>query len=325
MSNTRLASILITTILFIAACASSGDDTPAPDATPPAPLEPAGTYAVRSMYSLTSPPAGAASMLAELTAATDGSDDPARFLIDKLVARLPEGRTQLVVAAVAPYLAAYVQARIDRVAPRLTAGIRELSDGLNQIARRFGTTEQLTIGDDGRAHRLITGLRFEVGGQLVEIPFAPRGIGDVATSCNFALANDRLTFSEHSAALPYGVLLRNGLDRAVIPQVVPSAYDLDGALHVLVDCDALGEIVSEYLGIGSPELYRGACSVAVTRVAAEITERLDIASAHMTVAGSARAIDLDGDGPVDVIMSGTWSGTIGHAPLALAIFDGAAP
>jgi hypothetical protein len=295
----------------------------------PAPLDPTGTFALRSTYSLAAPPAAAASMLAELAAATDGPDDPSRYLIDRLVARLPAGRGQLAAAAVAPYIAAYVQARLDSFAPRLAAGTRALADGLNQIARHFGTTEQLSIGADGRARRLITAMRVDTasatGTGSIDIALAPLGIADIATAGSYALAADRLTIGDHSADLPYGALLRIGLDRAVVPRVVPGATSLDGALVSLVDCDRLGALIAEYLGIGTPALYGHACGVALTHLAAEIYDRFDTATVRMTVAGSARVIDLDGDGPVDVIASGTWAGTVGNAPLALSVFDGAAP
>ena len=175
---------------------------------------------------------------------------------------------------------------------------------------------------------MITGLRFEprtnaTDASSVEVSLAPLGIADIASASSFALAADRLTLGEHSAALPYGAILRAGLDRAVIPRIVPGTASLDDALAALVDCGHLGALVAEYVGIGTPELYGRACTMAITHLAAEIYERIGTASVQMTVAGAARVIDLDRDGPVDVIASGTWSGTVGDAPLALSVFEGA--
>ncbi len=336
MSNQHLFASLgsrFTSIVVMTALVACGTSEPEdrPDAmTEPAPLDPIGVFEIRSTYSLAAPPAIAAPMLAELAAATDGPDDPSRFMIDRLVARLPEGNVQIVAAAVAPYLAAYVQARIGAFAPRLAVGIRGLGDGLGQVARHFGTTEQLTIGADGRARRLITGLRFQprtnaTDAIAIDVPLAPLGIADIATSSNFALAADRLTLGEHSAELPYGAILRAGLDRAIIPRIVPGTSSLNEALVALVDCDHLGMLVAEYVGAGTPATYARACGVALTHLAAEIYERIGTAGARMVVAGAARVIDLDGDGPVDVIASGTWSGTVGDAPLALSVFEGSTP
>src|SRR5262245_22172447 len=104
MSLHRLASILV--VLFVAACA---DDPMMPSADPVAvPIDPAGQFAVTSTFSLSAPPAAAVDVLGELTAATDGPDDPSRYLIDLMIERLPAGSTKTYAAAVAPYVAAYV-------------------------------------------------------------------------------------------------------------------------------------------------------------------------------------------------------------------------
>ncbi len=333
----RLAALALAAVVVTATftgCTAEPRD-PAPDATMhPPPLDPNGVYTIRSTYSLAGAPPVAGPMLAELASATDGPDDPARYLIDRLVARVSDSRAQLVAAAVAPYLAAYVQARIDAFAPRLASGLRELADGLNQIARRFGTNEELVIGADGRARRRITGVRFEpriasTGASeavAVDVALATLGLADIATAGNFALSNDRLTLGEHAAELPYAALLRAGLDRAVIGRVVAGAASLDDALVALVNCARLGGIVSDYVGLGSPELYARACDAALTHVAAEIYQRIAATpNVRFVMAGAARITDVDGDGPADLIASGTWSGTIGDAPLASSVFEGHAP
>ena len=121
-------------------------------------------------------------------------------------------------------------------------------------------------------------------------------------------------------------MLRAGVDRAVVPRVVSSAASLDDALIALVSCEQLGLVVAEFTNIDTPTLFERGCEIGLVHLAAEIYERLAMAgTVTMTVAGSARVIDLDGDGPVDVIASGTWSGTVGDAPLALSVFEGATP
>jgi hypothetical protein len=329
MSNTTsLRSLVFASLVFtssvVTALGTTGcaEDPPdgKPDGASSKPLDPVGVYEIHSSYSLVAPPAAAAMSLAEIEAATDGPDDPARYLIDRLIVRIPEGHVQVVAAAVAPYLAAYVQRRMEMFAPGLGDGLRALADGVNRIARRFGTLETLTIGRDGRARRLIHGARVEG----IDIPFAPLGLADVAAEADVTFAGDKVRFGEHGADVPYGTLLHAALDRVVVGRVVTGATDLSAALVGIVDCDALGAIVSEYVGVGSPALYAGACRTALTHLAAEIYARLDAAgNARMNVAGAATAIDVDGDGPADVIKSGTWSGTVGNAALALSIFEGA--
>jgi hypothetical protein len=323
----RLASIVATLVALAVAplCACTDDAAPAPPGgTTVVPIEAAGTFSIRSSFALSAPPPGAADVLAELTAATDGPDDPSRFLVDLLVAKLPEGRTQVVAAAVAPYIAGYLQQRIDSFAPDLAAKLRGLADGLNQVARRFGTTESLTIDEAGAAQHVITGLGFGASGREVDIAFAPLGMADVAMQTQVTLEGSALAVTEHAAMIPYGAVLRLGLDRVVVPHLVPGALDLADAFEAVVDCDRLGAHVSELVGVGSADLYAGACTIALTRLAAEIYERLETAPVRISIAGSARAVDADGDGPMDSIVDGVWTGTFADAPLAPSVFAGTA-
>jgi hypothetical protein len=322
----RLASLVATLVALAVAplCACTEDTPAAPDGMTVVPIEATGTFSVRSGFSLAAPPPGAAQVLVSLTDATDGPDDPSRFLVDRLVAKLPEGRTQVVAAAVAPYIAAYLQARIDSFAPELAVKLRALTDGLNQVARRFGTTESLTIDAAGQAQHVITGLGFGASGREVDIAFAPLGMADVAMQTQVTLDGGQLAFAQHSALIPYGAVLRLGLDRVVVPHVVQGALDLADAFARVVDCDRLGAHVSEYMGVGSADLYAGACTIAVMRFAAEIYERLETPPVQISIAGSARAVDADGNGPMDSIVDGVWTGTFADAALAPSVFAGSA-
>lgn len=320
MSNYRLASLLV---VFVAACA---EDPTLPPAEPVAvPIDPAGHFAVTSMFSLSAPPPAAAGVLGELAAATDGPDDPSRYLIDLMIERLPAGTAKSYAAAVAPYVAAYVNQRIANVAPRFADGARALSTGLSRIAQRFGTSEMFHLANEPSAaaidrapsltlRRTIVGARFErrAGRELADVRFAPLGLADIATASRARLDGEQLSIERHGAALPYTALLRLGLDEAVIPDVVPGAHDLAQALVALVDCNQLGTAVAEYLGLGSAGFYASACSVGLTALAARIYDRLDAiepALLSLEVAGEATAVDADGDGPMDAIASGAWTGT----------------
>src|SRR5262249_46791558 len=148
---------------------------PAPDSAVAVPIDPTGRYAVTSSYALASPPAAATDVLGELVAATDGADDPSRYLIDLMIERLPPGTTKAYAAALAPYVAAYVNQRLAMVAPQFVDGARGLANGLSRIATRFGTSETFAIASDGprveaddyvvESHtlvRTITGVRFDL-------------------------------------------------------------------------------------------------------------------------------------------------------------------
>lgn len=318
MPNHRLAFLIV----LVTACGT--DAEPAPDAgLPPVPIDPAGRFAVRSSITLASPPAAVTEVLAELATATDGPDDPSRYLIDLVIDRIPDGYIKTFAIEAAPFVAAYVNARISSAAPRFVPGVRALVDGLGRTARRIVTIERVEIDGAGRVDRTIEGLRFDA----VDVYFADVGLDDVTVTTNVVVAGEGLVIAAHSAGVAYGPLLRLGLDRSVIPAVVPGARDLAGALHGLVDCTRLGELIAEAVGLGPARLYGDACTVGLTSAAARIYDALpalDALPIALEVTGAARAIDRDGNGTMDSFADGRWVGTFDRAPLGAAIFEGTA-
>jgi hypothetical protein len=108
---------------------------------------------------------------------------------------------------------------------------------------------------------------------------------------------------------------------------VPAAHDLSAALVELVDCSRLGAAVSECLGVGSASFYATACSAGLSALATKLYARLDAidpSAMPLELAGEAHAVDANGDGPMDRISAGTWSGTFAGVA-ASGSFDGAAP
>lgn len=317
------SQLLLVGLLVGSAALGGCDSEPSPsgpDAAPP-PLVLTGRYAITSELTLAAPPDAAARALAELAAITDDPADPSRFLIDLMIERLPLGPTRSVATLVAPYVAAFVNDRIATIAPTFVAGVHALGAGLDRVAHGFGTIEELRIDVDGRAHRTLEGLRFGA----VEIPFAPLGLPSTASTTSAAVAGDRLTIAEHAVGVAYGQVLRLGLDHAVIPGIVPGVADLGGALRALVDCPHLGGLVANRVGIGSPALYAEACTLALASLAQRIYGRLppfDAPTTPLVVVGTARAVDRDGDGVMDAIDAGTWTGTFAQAPLGRATFAG---
>lgn len=331
MSNTsRLAYALISLILLVVPACASADVAQSPDAT--VDISPVGEFSLHSSFVITSPPPNAADVLAELSAATDGVDDPARYLVDRLVARLPEGRTRQYAESLAPYFAAYLQTKLDTIAPQFSAGVRELNAGLDRIAHRFETSEHITVSSDGTARREIEGLRW--GPNAVDFagiapvlttvtlmsPADVDGHADVDGSADLlgrgAAYERRLAFGAHALRIPFGSLLRAGFDNTVIPSVVPRTFTLSSALDQLVDCQRLGLLTSEWMGIGSPEFYATACTTAMTALAARIYAKIDALDAEpftIELSGVARAFDLDADGAMDRIDEGRWLGMFGTA------------
>ena len=294
-------------VVFLFACATS---TPAPDA--PVPIDPAGRYTVRSSFAVSAPPASAAPALAALLSATDGPDDPSRYLIELVIARLP-AETQPYAEVVAPFLAAYVNERLDRIAPHLLAGMHALADGLVRVSLRFETREQVEIEGD-RLRRTVVGFSYD--GVDVDLP------GELGVATSVALDGDALAIAPHPLAIPYGDIVRRGFDRVVVPGVDPGASELARALRDLVDCKELAQTIAGWLGIGSPSLYEEACAIGLTAAAAKIYAAFPTAGVSLEASGAAHAIDADHDGTMEAIEGGVWTGTLDGAPLARATFAG---
>jgi hypothetical protein len=317
--------------LGLALIASCGPSLSAPDAGPisTVPTSPAGRFAVTSTFDVAVPPA-AGPVISGLTAATDGPDDPTRYLLDRMIATLPDGTVKTIATQAAPLVAAYLNGRLGDVAPGLVSGIDTMAGGLTRIAGRFGTVETLVIASDGAAIRTITGVRFEASPGPVTVRFADGGLPDITVGTHVALdTTGHLVIGDHAYGVPYGAVLRLGLDHAVIPGVEPTARDLATALGLLVDCERLGMLVADRIGLGSPALYGTACRTAMTAVASELYARLaaiDQTPLALEVTGAADGVDLDGDGTMDELRTGTWSGSL-HAgsalePIAAARFTG---
>jgi hypothetical protein len=255
-------------------------------------------------------PGPAAALVGELRAATDGPDDPSRYLVDRMIAALPDGHTKTVAQELAPFLAAYLDARIAAVAPRFLPGMHAMSDALVRLTEQLDTIETIQIAPDHGAVRTLVGLR--VSG--IDVMLAAGGLGEPAIATKTAFERGVLTFDEHRLEVPYSRLLRLAIDRGIVPSIEPGAYDLATLLADLVDCPHLGETVADALSIPTPGMFAQACSIGMTAAAAELYEHLDALEdtrIEMVARGAARGVDLDGDGHMDGITSGTWAGTIG--------------
>jgi hypothetical protein len=317
--------------IVLALLASCSSPLPAPDAAPPStvPTGPAGVFAVTSTLDLPVPSA-AEPVIASLVAATDGPDDPMRYLVDRMIATLAEGTVKTIAGQAAPYVAAYLNERLADIAPRLVSGIAEIAGGLGRIAAHAGTIETLAIDGDGAAIRTITAARFDVGAAPTTVAFADGGMPDLVASTHVVLdATGQAAIGDHAYDWPYGAVLRLGLDRAVIAGVAPTAHDLATALAALVDCAALGALAADRIGLGSATLYRTACQAGMTAIASEIYARIaaiDETPLALELTGTAIGVDLDGDGTMDELRDGRWSGSLRAAssrePIDAARFTG---
>ena len=295
--------------------------SPLPDAVSTVPRSPAGTFSIESHLAFALP-AAARPLLQTLQDATDGPDDPSRFLVDAMVAKLPDGTIAHAAQLVAPYVAAYLEARIGSFAPRLAPGLAKLETSLSRFAQHLDTIETVRISEDGEMARAVTGVDFGD----VRVPFAEVGMNEIAATLKVKMFDGHLEIPAHALSIPYGSLLELALERAVVPSLALGTSELGKALASLVDCDKVGALVSEAVGIGGPALYATACVAGTTAVAAKVETAIAAIGddLQLAVAGSGTGIDRDGDGAMDEIRDGAWYGQPGSAfVVSSAVFSGA--
>lgn len=327
----RMTNIIASLLVSLSLVACSADPEPhAPDASlPPTtiPRDPAGSFVVATTLDV-SPPASAALVIAALDRA---ASQPSRFILEKMIATLPDGATKTVASVALPFVAPYLDVRLAEFAPRFVPGVRAIATGFARIAGHAELLEVWRIDAGGAALRTVAGVRFDVGA-AAGIAFADIGVPDVSAATKVELdVAGKLAFAHHPIAIRYGAMIRAGLDRAVAPTADPSAHDVAQALAALVDCTRLGQLAADKVGLGSPLVYRSACIAAMVAVAAELDEHvveIDVAPMVLSLTGTALGVDPDHDGTMNAIKAGHWTGAATHAgatqPVA-ATFAGATP
>jgi hypothetical protein len=291
-----------------------------------------GRYALHSDYDLaTSLPGTAGEVVNVFIAATDGPDDPTRYIVDLLIAELPDGSVKQFATSSAPFVAGFLNDRLTEVAPELVSRIVTIGNKFGQAAHHFGMIEMLDVGKDARATHTVSGVRFDIDQVPIEFAFADENQPDVMVSGVAVTldATNTVRIAKHAVPLSYGQVLRLALDKAIIPAIDPSADDLSDLLHRLVDCHAVGRYVYEALGIGSPSGFESACTSGLTAGANAIYAEIDSVDGtalQFAIAGTAKAVDTNLDATIDKLQTGVWTGELSYAgtpaPLGRATFYG---
>jgi hypothetical protein len=330
-------------ILFTAACAASAPTSPGgggddggsntnPDDGGTVPLSAEGTYALQSDFDIaTNMPGTAGAVVNGFISATDDPDDPTHYILDQLIAQLPDGSIKNVCQSSEGFVAGYLNDRLLDVAPDFVVRILDIGDKFGQVAKHFGTLEKLEIAANGTATHTIVGVHFKVDNEELDFLFKDYGMEDVKVE-GVAVSLDqtgKLTIADHDVPLQYGKLLHLAVDNVIIPLIDPAAVDLSDVLHDAVDCTNVGQYVYDALGIGSPSTYENACNAGLSFAASAIyaqIDRIDGSAFEFGITGVAKAVDKTHDGKADVIQTGKWGGTLSYAgtpaPLANATFKG---
>ena len=314
--------------------ADDGGDptTQPPGENQPVPTTPEGKFSVQSDFDLaTNLPGTAGTIVNYFISATDEADDPTKFIVEQLVAQLPNGSIKNTLNNSIPFVAGYLNDRLLEVAPDFINKIINVGDAFGQIAHHFGTIEVLDINAAGAATKTVQGLHFKVDNIDLDFNFADYNMQPIKIEgLQVKLeTSGKLSISEHKMPLKYGTVLHLALDQAIIPLIDPTASNLGEFLQNLVNCQAVGQHVYNALGIGSPSTFESACTAGLAAAGPALyrqLDNLDSSALEFGLSGTARGIDKNRDGKMDDIATGAWTGDIKYAgtpaPLATAKFFG---
>jgi len=299
------------------------------------PLDATGKFAVHSTFDLaTNMPGTAGTVVNTIIAATDGSDDPTRWILDQLIAQLPNGTIKSALTTAESFVAGYLNQRLLAIAPDFVSTMVQVGHDFGDIAKQFGLNETLELthgATDYTAVHTVTGAHFKLGNQEADYTLANYNMSNVVVN-NVAVTMDatgQLTIAAHNIPLAYGALLRLGLDAAIIPELDPSARNLGDLLAHTVDCQAVGAAIADAIGIGSASTFAGACTLGLSAGANFVYSKIsaiDGTALQFGLSGTAKGFDKNNDRTIDTIATGTWSGTLSYgttpAPLAPSTFFG---
>jgi hypothetical protein len=335
----KIAPLSFALALSLVGCADStkaGDDTGgdgdgsgSQEPQPEPQMDAQGTYRINSTFDIaTNMPGGTGSFVNGLIDATDDPDDPMSWLVDQMLAQMDDGTLKDILVGVKPFVIGYLNDRVTDLAPGLVGTIDELGDRMNDLLKELGVNEKLLVNlVDQTLMGQITadGVRFKIAGTTTDLLFAQHDIDDVIVPDVLVTleAQSKLRIGEHTLSLPYGKIVRLGLDAAVIPVIDPTATSLTDLLDNVVDCTAVGQQVSNALGFGSPALFAGACLAGLDAAADAVYEQIAASDTTLDfhLVGNARGVDLNNDYKLDELTSGTWTGSMHYSgtPAALGM------
>lgn len=283
-------------------------------------LDATGTYRLNSTFDIAANmPGNAGSFVNGLIAATDDPDDPMSWLLDQMLAQMPNGTLKSILQGAKPFVAGYLNDELTQLAPELVGTILEVGQHMADLTKHFGVNEKLVVGGADQtlvATVVADGVRFTIDGNQIDLAFADHDADDViADGVLITIENEsRMLIGDHVLPLPYGKIVRMGLDAAIIPTIDPTAHNLVDLLDNVVHCNMVGQSIADALDFGTASFWASACTAGLSGAADLVYDQIAAGDSTLTfeLIGSARASDSDGDHKLDKLQFGTWMGTLGY-------------
>ena len=301
----------------------------------PTPTDASGTYSMRSTFDLaTNMPGKVGEVVNTIIAATDGGDDPANWILEQVIAKLPSGTVKTLLNGARPFVAGYLNDRLLQFAPDFVGTMVQMGHDFGAMAKSFGLNEQLQVtGASGAymAQKTVLGAHFKIDQVESDLAFADYSMQNVVVQ-NVSVSLDqtgKVGIGEHKVALKYGAVLHMGVDGLLIPMLDPTASNLSQLLQHQVDCTAVGNMIASQIGGFGAGALTTACNAGLVAGANLIYQKIDGidgSALEFSLTGTAKALDKNGDKKIDSIATGAWAGNLSYggtpSPLAAATFYG---
>ncbi len=299
------------------------------------PTDPTGTFSMRSSFDLASNMPGKVGVVTNtIIAMTDDATDPANWILEQVIAKLPSGTVKTLLNGARPFVAGYLNDRLLQFAPDFVGTMVQMGHDFGAIAKNFGTNEQLVVTGSAGAFmstHTVVGAHFKIDSVESDLAFADYGVQNVAVA-GVGVTLDgtgRFGIADHKVPLSYGKVLKIGLDGMVIPMLDPTAHNLGELLAHQIDCAAVGNMIASQIGGFGAGALSTACSAGLVAGAGVVYAKIadiDGSALEFGLTGTAKALDKNGDKKVDTIQTGAWAGNLSYAgtpaPLSAATFYG---
>jgi hypothetical protein len=293
---------------------SGSDEQPEPK------LDATGTYRINSTFDIAeNMPGNAGAFVNGLIDATDDPDDPMSWLLDQMLAQMPNGTLKSILQGAKPFVAGYLNDELTQLAPDLVGTILELGHHMADMTKNFGVNEKLVVGGADQtlvATVVADGVRFTIDANQIDLAFVDHDVDDVIVDgVLITIENEsKMLIGEHVMPLPYGKIVRMGLDAAIIPTLDPNAHNLVDLLDGVVHCQAVGQSIADALDFGTPALWASACTAGLSGAANLVYDQIAASDSTLTfhLTGNARASDSNGDHKLDKLQFGVWAGSLGY-------------
>jgi hypothetical protein len=294
---------------------SGSDMQPQPDPE----MDAQGVYRINSTFDIaTNMPGATGDVLNTIIAATDDQDDPMSWVVDQIIAGMADGTLKDAIKAVKPFVIGYLNDRVTSLAPELFDTLVEIGQRLEDLTKKLGVNERLditTVDQTFLGTSTADGVTFDIDGTKKDFLFVDHNIDNVIVPdilVTLDKTQAKMNIGAHDLPLPWGKIVRLGMDAAIIPAIDSTATSLTDLLDNVVNCQAVGAAIDDAIGFGGAAFWGSACLGGLGLAADKIYDQLaeTDSTLGMNLTGVSRYQDNNADWKIDELKFGNWTGSM---------------